>query len=105
MRFKALGAVAVLGLAGCAGQGAAGGPWNHWVCDSQADVFWRPVGQADQVEVRLAANEPARVLQQEPAGSGALYSDGQLSLHVRGDEGLVYWTVTDDLIGRGCKAR
>jgi hypothetical protein len=27
-----------------------------------------------------------------------------LAFHKKGDEGLVYWVATDDLIGRGCKA-
>ena len=38
------------------------------------------------------------------SGSGALYSDGLLSFHTKGKEGLVYWAANDDLIGRGCQA-
>jgi len=44
-------------------------------------------------------------LEQEPAAVGAFYSDGRLGFHLENDEGLVYWVETDDLIGRGCKAR
>nr|WP_298141676.1 MliC family protein [uncultured Pseudomonas sp.] len=90
-------------VAGCAGR-AAPDQWTHWVCDSGAEVFWRFAGDRDQVEVRLANDQAIHRLQQEPAGSGALYSDGRLSLHLRGEDGLVYWTADDDLIGRGCKA-
>jgi len=100
---KATIVIALLILTGCAGRAAE--PWTHWVCDSGAEVSWRFADDdRDQVEVRLAADQAIHRLQQEPAGSGALYSDGRLSLHVSGEEGLVYWTASDDLIGRGCKA-
>ncbi len=90
-------------LAGCAGQATS--EWTRWVCDSQAQVFWRFSDRnMEQVEVRLNDDRTVYRLQQEPAGSGELYSDGRLSLHTKGEQGLVYWTVTDDLIGRGCKA-
>lgn len=101
---KATLVFALLMLTGCAGR-AAPEQWTHWVCDSGAEVFWRFAdGDRDQVEVRLADAQEIHRLRQEPAGSGALYSDGRLSLHLRGEEGLVYWTANDDLIGRGCKA-
>ena len=90
-------------VTGCAGR-AAPDQWTHWVCDSGAEVFWRFADDRDQVEVRLANDQAIHRLQQEPAGSGALYSDGRLSLHLRGEDGLVYWTANDDLIGRGCNA-
>lgn len=90
-------------LTGCAGQTAS--EWTRWVCDSQAQVFWRFADSSmEQVEVRLNDDRTVYRLQQEPAGSGELYSDGRLSLHTKGEQGLVYWTATDDLIGRGCKA-
>jgi len=58
--------------------------WTTWTCDSQAQVNWRFADQArTQVDVRL----------------------GQLAFHTKGEEGLVYWVATDDLIGRGCKAQ
>lgn len=90
-------------LAGCAGQATS--DWTRWVCDSQAQVFWRFSDRnMEQVEVRLNDDRRIYRLQQEPAGSGELYSDGRLSFHTKGEQGLVYWTATDDLIGRGCKA-
>ena len=100
---KATLVIALLMLTGCAGR--APEQWTHWVCDSGAEVSWRFADDnREQVEVRLAADREIHQLRQEPAGSGALYSDGRLSLHLRGEEGLVYWTANDDLIGRGCKA-
>lgn len=92
-------------LAGCASQQAPSDEWTRWVCDSQAEVLWR-FANADRnsVDLRLGGGDIAHRLQQEPSGSGALYSDGNLAFHTRGEEGLVYWVATDDLIGRGCKA-
>ena len=55
--------------------------------------------------MRLGGGDIVHRLTQEPAASGALYSDGRLSFHTKGEEGLVYWTANDDLIGRGCKAQ
>ncbi len=74
-------------------------------CDSQAEVFWRYADKAQQeVDVRLGGGDIVlspqgrtfrlrRALQRRPPG-----------LPHKGDEGLVYWVATDDLIGRGCKA-
>mgnify|MGYP001762383420 FL=1 len=79
--------------------------WTRWVCDSQTEVLWRFAnGSVEQVDVRLGGDDIVYRLTQEPAASGVLYSDGRLSFHTKGEEGLVYWTATDDLIGRGCKA-
>ncbi|NQD96797.1 MliC family protein, partial [Pseudomonas sp. CrR25] len=81
-------------------------PWARWVCDSQAQVLWRFVdGDQEQVDLRLGGDDIVYRLRREPSGSGALYSDGRLSFHRKGEQGLVYWTANDDLIGRGCKAR
>ena len=92
-------------LGACAGQPEPGDHWTRWVCDSQAEVQWRFAnGGFDQVDVRLGGDDIVYRLTQEPAASGALYSDGRLSFHTKGEEGLVYWTASDDLIGRGCKA-
>lgn len=101
----ALATLAVLG--GCASMKAPeqGDTWNRWICDSKAQVHWRYVGQIKaEVDVRL--NESAQVfrLKAEP-GTPSLYSNGVLAFNNKGDEGLVYWEATDDLIGRGCKAR
>ncbi|BAQ77412.1 lipoprotein [Pseudomonas sp. Os17] len=49
-------------------------------------------------------DDQVRRLKLEPSGSGSLYSDDMLAFHVKGEEGLVYWVATNDLIGRGCKA-
>lgn len=110
--MKGLIAVASLAvLAGCAGWNplasapAASDNWTDWVCDSQAVVRWRFADAAQEaVDVRLADDQVHR-LKLEPAGSGSLYSDDQLAFHLKGDEGLVYWVATNDLIGRGCKAK
>ena len=91
-------------LGGCASSQAPTDEWTRWVCDSQAEVFWRLAdGQGEQVDVRLGGGDIVYRLRQEPAGSGALYSDRMLSFHTKGEQGLVYWTANDDLIGRGCK--
>ncbi|WP_312936222.1 MliC family protein [Pseudomonas sp.] len=107
--MKALmAAVVFAALAGCSllqpatPEGAADN-WTRWVCDSQTEVLWRFTDSARQsVDVRLGSR--AYRLLSEPSGSGTLYSDGVLALHLKGDEGLVYWVATNDLIGRGCKA-
>ena len=56
------------------------------------------------VDVRLGGGDQVYRLKAEPGASGALYSDGMLAFHTKGEEGLVYWVATNDLIGRGCKA-
>ena len=107
-----LALMAVATLAGCASFKSASGPgaapvdkWTTWVCDSKAEVLWRPAGAGNQeMDVRLGGGDQVYRLKSEPAASGALYSDGVLALHTKGDEGLVYWVATNDLIGRGCKA-
>ncbi|WP_312230693.1 MliC family protein [Pseudomonas sp.] len=106
-RFKY--AAALLGLAmlaGCAGKDYADSQqWNRWVCDSQAEVFWRYADPAhEKVDVRMGGSDVVHRLSLEPSGSGELYSDGTLSFHAKGEEGLVYRTANDDLLGRGCKA-
>lgn len=105
--IKRAGLVAIaLLLAACSSQPAAPEQWNRWACDSQAEVQWRFAdGSFEQVDVRLGGDDIVYRLTQERAASGVLYSDGRLSFHTKGEEGLVYWTATDDLIGRGCKAR
>ncbi|MDT4876326.1 Membrane-bound lysozyme-inhibitor of c-type lysozyme [compost metagenome] len=91
-------------LAGCAGQEAPSDNWTRWVCDSQAEVLWRFAdAQQNSVDLRLSGGDTVHHLKREPSGSGALYSDGNLAFHTKGDEGLVYWVSTDDLIGRGCR--
>ena len=103
-RGIAAAVVAVL-LGGCSSQPQAPDRWQRWVSDSQAELQWRFAnGDYDQVDLRLGGDDIVYRLSQEPAASGALYSDGRLSFHSKGEEGLVYWTGTDDLIGRGCKA-
>lgn len=107
--MKGILAVAALTtLAGCSTFKPAPAPvdtWTRWVCDSKAEVLWRPAGveQLD-MDVRLGGGDQVYRLKLEPSGSGALYSDGVLALHTKGDEGLVYWVANNDLIGRGCKA-
>lgn len=79
--------------------------YTRWVCDSGAEVLWRYTdAQQSAVDVRLGGAETIHHLSPEPGASGSLYSDGMLAFHTKGDEGLVYWVATDDLIGRGCKA-
>ena len=109
--MKALMAlVALATLAGCTRWTSSGAEpvadnWTQWVCDTQAQVQWRFVdANRDAVDARLAGADQVYRLRAEPGGSGTLYSDGVLALHTQGDEGLVYWVATNDLIGRGCKA-
>lgn len=109
--MKALMAVmALAALAGCSGwPTAAPEPaadnWTQWVCNTQAQVQWRFTDANRQaVDVRLGGGDQVYRLSAEPGASGTLYSDGVLALHTKGDEGLVYWVATNDLIGRGCKA-
>ncbi|RRW58394.1 MULTISPECIES: MliC family protein [Pseudomonas] len=109
--MKGLIAVAALALLGGCAQlnlfqsSAPADDWTTWTCDSQAKVLWRyaDAGQKE-VDVRLGGGDQVYRLKEEPGASGALYSDGMLAFHVKGDEGLVYWVATNDLIGRGCKA-
>lgn len=97
-------AAALLLLAACAGQ-ADTAEWTRWVCDSGAEVRWRFADSSmEQVDVRLNESNAVYRLRQEPAGAGELYSDGRLSFHTQGEAGLLYWTASDDLIGRGCQA-
>jgi membrane-bound inhibitor of C-type lysozyme len=105
----AVGSLAV--LAGCATMNpfasspVASDNWTNWVCDSQAPVHWRYTDAThNTVDVRLSDDQVHR-LKLDPAGGGSLYSDDQLAFHVKDDEGLVYWVATNDLIGRGCKAK
>jgi membrane-bound inhibitor of C-type lysozyme len=92
-------------LGGCASQPPSD-EWTHWVCDSQAEVLWRLAdADGESVDLRLGGDDIVHRLVQEPSGSGALYSDGMLAFHTKGEEGLVYRVADDDLIGRGCRAR
>ncbi len=108
--MKALMAsMALATLAGCSllqpAPEAPADDWTRWVCDSQAEVLWRFADtQRDAVDVRLGGGDQVYWLKAEPGASGALYSDGVLAFHTKGEEGLVYWVATNDLIGRGCKA-
>ncbi len=104
IRLAGLAATGLL-LAACSSKPPVSDQWNRWVCDSQAELQWRFADDDfEQVDVRLGGDDIVYRLTQEPAASGALYSDGRLSFHTKGEEGLIYWTATDDLIGRGCKA-
>ncbi len=92
-------------LGACATQPEPTDSWTRWVCDSQAEVLWRFADSSREVvDLRLGGGDIVHRLKLEPAGSGALYSDGMLAFHTKGEEGLVYRVAGDDLIGRGCKA-
>jgi len=105
----ALGAL----LAGCSshpagsGAGTAKGGWNHWTCDSGAVVIWRYVEgtRSSVVDLRLGEDDVVHHLEEEPGGSGAFYSDGLVGFSITGEQGLIYWVESNDLIGRGCRAR
>ena len=103
-----LAALALATLAGCYLVHPTSAPadtWTRWVCDSQAEVLWRYADASQHaVDVRLGGADQVYRLKAEPGASGALYSDGVLAFHTKGNEGLVYWEATNDLIGRGCKA-
>lgn len=105
MMNRVVASLVLLLLAGCSSQQVERDEWVRWVCDSQVEVLWRLADtRGEQVDVRLGGDDTVYRLTQEPAGSGVLYSDGRLSFHTKGDQGLVYWTANDDLIGRGCQA-
>lgn len=94
----------VASLGACSIQPPPSTVWTRWVCDSQAELYWRPDGTlATGVEVRLGTGDRLYHLSRQPSGSGTLYSNSVLGLHVKGGEGLVYWVANNDLIGRGCK--
>ncbi|MDQ0737299.1 MliC family protein [Pseudomonas sp. W4I3] len=104
----ALAALAL--LAGCSSmnmfdKAEPEGKWTTWTCDSKAEVNWRFANAArTEVDVRLGGSDQVYRLKQDVAASGVLYANDQLAFHTKGEEGLIYWTATDDLIGRGCKA-
>ncbi|UZE28743.1 MliC family protein [Pseudomonas asplenii] len=108
--FIALASLALLG--GCAAfnlpsSTSAKDNWTRWVCDSQTEVFWRYADRSQQsVDVRIGGADQVYRLKPEVGAvdSGVLYSDNMLAFHKKGDEGLVYWVATNDLIGRACKA-
>ncbi|WP_137819338.1 MULTISPECIES: MliC family protein [unclassified Pseudomonas] len=105
--MKGLFAVAAFVLlAACAGSPQPPEQWTRWVCDSQAEVLWRFAASSQEaIDLRLGGGDIVYRLKQEPAASGAFYSDGVLAFHSKGEEGLLYWVASNDLIGRGCKAR
>ncbi|CAI9005449.1 Membrane-bound lysozyme-inhibitor of c-type lysozyme [Pseudomonas sp. IT-P44] len=79
--------------------------WATWTCDSQAKVVWRYTDDSHKaVDVRLGGADQVYRLKLEPGAEGSLYSNDMLAFHIKGEEGLVYWVATNDLIGRGCKA-
>lgn len=79
--------------------------WTRWQCDSQVDVQWRySAADKSAMQVRLTGSDKQYALTPQAGAEGELFSDGVLAFHKKGDEGLVYWVATDDLIGRGCKA-
>ncbi|WP_152226798.1 MliC family protein [Pseudomonas sp. SCB32] len=98
-------------VAGCSSHssGGAGGKedgWNRWTCDSQAEVIWRYVDVSKSVvDLRLGEDDVVHHLEEEPGGAGAFYSDGLVGFSITGEQGLIYWVESNDLIGRGCKAR
>lgn len=94
----ALPVLLTLLLAACAASPAQA-PWQRWRCDNGSHFDIRP--SAEQLELRLDGGRIYR-LTQEPAASGTLYSDGELALHSKGKQGLIYWVADDDLLGRNC---
>jgi len=108
-RFIAVAAVAL--LAGCSNfdlfkPAKSTDNWTTWTCDSQAKVLWRYTDVSRKaVDVRLGGADQVYRLKLEPGAEGSLYSNDMLAFHVKGEEGLVYWVATNDLIGRGCKAQ
>jgi len=104
-------ALALSLVAGCSshssgGAGGKDGSWNRWVCDSQAEVIWRYVDPSKSVvDLRLGEDDVVHHLEEEPGGAGAFYSDGLVGFSITGEQGLIYWVESNDLIGRGCKAR
>ncbi len=70
-------------------------------------MIWRYVEgtRSSVVDLRLGEDDVVHHLEEEPGGSGAFYSDGLVGFSVTGDQGLIYWVESNDLIGRGCHAR
>lgn len=107
--FIAVTALAL--LAGCANlnlfkPAESTDSWSTWTCDSQAKVLWRYTDESRKdVDVRLGGADQVYRLKHEPGADGSLYSNDMLAFHIKGEEGLVYWVATNDLIGRGCKAQ
>jgi hypothetical protein len=107
-RLPAVLLLTTLGLlSACAnGPKSAGDGWNHWVCDSQAQVQWRYADSKQQiVDVRVGGDDIMHRLRREVSGTGELYSDPLLTFQLIEQQGVLYRTQTDDLIGRGCKAQ
>ena len=104
-------ALALSLVAGCSSHspGGAGGKksdCNRWTCDSQAEVILRYVDVSKSVvDLRLGEDDVVHHLEEEPGGAGAFYSDGLVGFSITGEQGLIYWVESNDLIGRGCKAR
>ncbi len=103
--MKALLAVMALVLLGGCASSQPTDAWTTWTCDSQAKVLWR-YAESNQsaIDVRLGGGDIVYRLKQEPVETGAFYSSDVLAMHIKGQEGLVYWVANNDLIGRGCKA-
>lgn len=79
--------------------------WTSWKCDSQGEVQWRySAADKSAMDVRLGGDDKVYALTPQAGAEGELFSDGVLTFHKNGDQGLVYWVATNDLIGRGCKA-
>jgi membrane-bound inhibitor of C-type lysozyme len=98
--------LASMTLAGCSLHQAQPTRSTRWVCDNLTEVHWHFVDQAkrDRIELRLDDQPNVHHLALEPDGTGTLYSDGELAFRLQGEQGLVYWVATNDLIGRGCTA-
>ncbi|MDI2592466.1 MliC family protein [Pseudomonas sp. N3-W] len=78
--------------------------WTTWTCDSTAKVLWHYTDDSrKEVDVRLGGADQVYRLKLEAGADGSLYSNDMLAFHIKGEEGLVYWVATNDLIGRGCK--
>lgn len=79
--------------------------WTHWVCEGKTTVDWREVEGQDAIDVRMGGDDIVYRLEESQSGSGALYTDGRLTFHTKGDTGILYWNENDENIDVDCKAR
>jgi membrane-bound inhibitor of C-type lysozyme len=101
MRYLALAVFMVL-LTACRSHVAP--QWQHWRCDNQRQILWRFTDKPMQhLVLRLDQDATRYRLRQQRSGSGILYANEQLSFHMKGEQGMLYWTKSNAVIGMNCK--
>lgn len=79
-------------------------PWYRWVCDSGAVVEWSYEDASKQrLQFRLDNSRQLSLFDKiHETELGVLYSDGTTGLRIKDNQGLVFWTSNDDIIGSNC---